>query len=302
MESFDGSDGSDGSDDRLMEGACEDDGLLDNESGDFDVVGNESDNEMDWIVDDRRVSDGDMTEEIDGVLEVEEIDDTAGEIEAVQAEERRDLKKGGDAGCAVTKKSSLRPVFIGPLSSSDQNELDKIKLMNCKFDDEDARRLLVARKELKNRKSTSTPRKWTKRSKAAWVASVKRSRGWSTPQKGTTQFSRREKTILGSVREFNEKESKNYKTVTGRVDEYVKERIDKIACKPFSSPMVRTEAMTGIPARSIRRFVKQEKTAEVTPKKRLGRVNHTKPEDWMLSDIRLIVAGMSRSFPVCSKF
>ena len=142
----------------------------------------------------------------------------------------------------------------------------------------------------------STPVKktgdWTSARRTEVKRKYKEMMCWKKDERrGTSDYGRREKTIVLTVKAFNEGEKKAYKKrLRIERDNYVKEAVRDMTVVPFEKVVERTSAMTGISERCVARFVQQERRSELTPKKKTGRKGFVAPE-WILTDIRIIITG-----------
>ena len=146
-----------------------------------------------------------------------------------------DISPTCDAPSTPTRR--VDAPFIGPLIKRELRNVEDMKTLNPGFDDGDARRLLIVEKSMRSRgRAYSTPPPLTNTARKALKEKYKKLRGYSTPPRGTKHYSKREKEIMLSVKQFNETEAANYAEVNKRVDDYSREWIDRVAAVPFSSP------------------------------------------------------------------
>lgn len=108
------------------------------------------------------------------------------------------------------------------------------------------------------------------------------------PTKTSSHFSKKEKTLILNVQQFNEKEKTKFsRHIT---NDHERDLIQRITIVPFEQVNKRTAAMTGCSERSLYRFMNQFKSLELTPKKPPGKKSiHV--QEWMLADIRQIITG-----------
>lgn len=130
---------------------------------------------------------------------------------------------------------------------------------------------------------------WTARRREEVKTKWKDVMGSKASQKGPSDFTKREKMILLMVRNFNEEERERYIRRV-KEDNYVRDVFKEVLSVPYEKTVQRTAEMTGISVGSVKRVSGQLNKLELTPKRKPGRTPFSLP-DWVLTDIRLIIAG-----------